>query len=111
MANIEDRTWPKLLGTLVVWGLASGCLFPGGTGHENFKSFMARDVGKSADDPDTYRNRYRSRLVGTRQLPDGNVEEQFARGSCPVFFEINRRTNTIAGWRYEGTEENCVIVP
>ena len=90
----------------------AGCLFAAGTGHENFKNMMQSNVGKSMDDPYVYRNRYRSLLMGTRELPNGNIEEKFNRHPrCPVFFEIDKKARTIVGWRYEGTDHDCVIVP
>src|SRR2546427_12071774 len=87
----------------------AGCLFPAGTGHENFKKSMQSDVGESMDNPYVYRNQYRNRLVETRELLNGNIEEKFNRHPrCPVFFEINKKSRTIVGWRYEGTDDDCV---
>ena len=99
----------KLIGTLVIAaGAAAGCA----TGDENFKKIMSSDVGRKADDPSAYRNHYRSLLVATRELPNGNIEEKFDRHpQCPVFFEINNASNKIVGWRYEGDAKSCVIVP
>jgi len=97
---------------LLFWIPLSACLFPGGQGHANFKKIMQSDIGKRADDPYVYRNHYRNLLVDTRELPNGNIEEKFNRlPQCPVFFEIDKRSRKIVGWRYEGSEENCVIVP
>jgi hypothetical protein len=75
---------------------------------------MNDQVGKAADDPDAYRNRYPGRHVGERQLAIGNIEEQFHIGrdhKCSVFFEINRESNRIVGWRSEGGEHVCRVTP
>lgn len=50
--------------------------------------------------------------MGSRELPNGNVETNFSwRKHCPVFFEINPATRIIVGWRFEGNERDCEIVP
>ena len=88
----------------------AGCLY--GSGHENFVKSMQAEVGMRADDPYAYRNQYRNRRVSVRDLPNGNIEEKYDRHpKCPVFFEINKTKEEIVGWRYEGTEKDCVIVP
>lgn len=75
---------------------------------------MNVDIGRSSTEPYAYRNRVRSLFVSSRELPNGNVEEQFRGGrgpTCRVFFEINEREKRIVSWRYEGTEFDCGIVP
>ena len=75
---------------------------------------MAHDIGRSTGDPYAYRNRIRLWLLSTKSLPNGNVEEEFKFGrhlSCLVYFEIDKRAERIVGWRYEGTAQDCVIVP
>jgi hypothetical protein len=75
---------------------------------------MRLSIGRSVDDQDVYRNKARSYLQGTKFLPNGNVEEEFKIGrrhQCRVFFEIDKTANKITGWRYEGTKQDCVIVP
>jgi hypothetical protein len=84
------------------------------TPHENFKTIMQRDVGSTTHDPYAYRIRARDWLLGTKSLPNGNIEEEFKAGrrlSCRVYFEIDKLAGKIVSWRYEGTEQDCVIVP
>ena len=85
-----------------------------GGAHKNFKNIMSGQVGRSADDPDIERNRYRNLRIGSRTLPNGNTEEEFKSGRglrCRVFFEIDNKAGKIVGWRYEGSREDCAIVP
>ncbi len=90
----------------------AGCLFPAGSGHENFKKIMQSQVGKSANDPYIDRNHYRSRRVAVKELPNGNLEEQYDLiHNCPVFFEIDKAAERIVGWRYEGGAQDCIVVP
>lgn len=84
-----------------------------GIAHENFKKVMDRQVGKSADDPGAYLAYYRRLHVGTTLLPNGDTEEQYRAGRdpCRVYFRIDKASRKIMGWRYEGSERDCVIVP
>lgn len=82
--------------------------------HENFMSLMSHEVGRSTSDRDSYRNKVPDWLIASRILPNGNVEEAYHAGRrwrCPVFFEIDRTAGRIIGWRYEGEERDCVILP
>ena len=88
------------------------------TPHENFKNFMQNDIGKSADDPNVLIVRYSEDIVNNKILPNGNTEVEFLirvsppyKESCTAFFEIDKTTNIIINWRYEGSEEGCVIMP
>lgn len=85
-----------------------------GGSHENFMNIMQLQVGKSTDNPYLTRNRYPDRRVDSRVLQNGNVEEEFQAGHklrCRVFFEIDNKAAKIVGWRYEGSSEDCAIVP
>ena len=83
-----------------------------GSGHENFKAFMQRNVGKSIYDPSAYKNYYRDTFVTKKKLTNGNIEEEYESvKNCQVFFEIDNSTKKIVRWRYEGTEQDCSIVP
>lgn len=47
-------------------------------------------------------------------LANGNIEEEFKSGTrhkCRVYFEIDKSTERVVGWRYEGSEDDCVILP
>ena len=88
------------------------------TPHENFKNFMQNDIGKSADDPNVLIVRYSEDIVNNKTLPNGNTEVEFLirasppyKEGCTAFFEIDKTTNIIINWRYEGSEEGCVIMP
>lgn len=92
--------------------LLAGCA--SGRAYENYTSWMQLQVGRSADDPNTYLQRYANLRVAQRQLPNGNVEEEFRSGRggrCPTFFEISPQSRKIIGWRHEGSKEDCGIVP
>src|SRR5882762_7177467 len=82
--------------------------------HENFVNIMNGNVGRSTTDPYVYPNRNRNLSVASRRLSNGNLEEEFRGGrgpTCRVFFEINEKAEKIVGWRYEGTNDDCGIVP
>lgn len=104
---------PALLSVFLPISLTA-CGSPGEVSHQNFKNIMQIDVGTSIQNPDAYRNRYPGRRVASKALPNGNTEEEFEGGRrlrCRVFFEINNKTAKIAGWRYEGSKEDCAITP
>lgn len=85
-----------------------------GRAHQNFKNIMQLEVGKPVNHPYLTRNEYPGRRVASRVLPNGNIEEEFKAGiglRCRVFFEIDNQAKKIVGWRYEGTEQDCAIVP
>jgi hypothetical protein len=65
------------------------------------------------DDPTSDLSHYPEWIAGRRVLPSGNIEIEFlGRGkACPVFFEIDAKTRIIVGWRFEGSERDCEIVP
>lgn len=101
-----------LLVVFALSALLAACSFL--DAHQNFKDIMQLDVGRSIDDPYNTRNRYRDRRVASRALPNGNTEEEFKAGiglKCRVFFEIDNKAAKIVGWRYEGSKEDCAIVP
>src|SRR5688500_7551828 len=80
--------------------------------HRNFISQMQADVGKSIDDPFFARNRYAERFVASKELANGNVEQEYRigmRGRCRLFHEVDNNSRKIVGWRYEGSKEDCAI--
>jgi hypothetical protein len=83
--------------------------------HQNFINIMNVSVGRDSDAPYSFRNNIRiHHLVAVRPLKNGNIEEEFKIGrrlNCRVFFEVDESKKTVVGWRYEGTEQDCVIVP
>ena len=51
-------------------------------------------------------------LVDIQLLENSNTENKYRfRGSCVYFFEIEKNTNIIVGWRFEGSEKDCSIAP
>ena len=83
-----------------------------GRAHENFKNSVQWDVGKSLDDQSILMNRYPEDQGELVVLPNGNIEQQYRfRRGCTVYFETDKASRKIVGWRYEGTEETCVLVP
>jgi hypothetical protein len=96
---------------LLLAALLSSCA--GGNARQNLADWMQDQVGKHADDPNTYRSRYGRFRLGTVALANGNTEEEFraGRADCRVFFEIDRSTRKIIAWRYGQPDNNCVLVP
>ncbi len=96
---------------LILSVLCTACI--SGRAHENFKNAMQRQIGKSADDPNTPITGGYPRDIGAEiSLPNGNIEREYRFGpSCTVYFAIDKVSQKIIGWRYEGTEETCVLVP
>lgn len=94
----------------VLLGILLGCATDP---HENFKNIMAGQVGKDMNSPSARAARNPSNLRGTNTLPNGNLEEAYAKanGACRHYFEIDRATRKIVGWRYEGTRDACAIYP
>jgi hypothetical protein len=80
--------------------------------HENFKRAMQRQVGRSTDDGDIFWNRYPQDRGAINDLNDGRLqyELRFAP-TCTVYFIVDKVTNKIVDWRYEGPKRTCKIVP
>jgi hypothetical protein len=80
--------------------------------HENFKQVMNRQVGKGIDDADAYPVFYRLRELTTKQLPNGNLLQQYAAGRsgrCTLSFEVEPRERRIVRWSSDGGERDCVL--
>jgi hypothetical protein len=102
----------KLSAATTVLAILSGCASL--DAHENFKNVMQLEVGKPIDDPYLTRNEYPKRLIASRAMANGNTEQEFQAGrglNCRVFFEIDNKERKIASWRYEGSKDECAIVP
>lgn len=94
----------------LMWMPLAGCSSV--TPHQNFSKTMRLDIGKSVDDPTLSGWMQSQRLIGHQTLPNGNVENAYRfRGTCRYFYEINPKTRIIVGWRFEGSERDCEIVP
>lgn len=80
------------------------------TPHENFKDHMSHTVGKRINDPRTWARP--DRYIGSKVLQNGNTENEYQfHGSCHYFFEYDPETRIIVGWRFEGSERDCEIMP
>lgn len=81
------------------------------TPHQNFVLLIDDSVGKKIDDPRTNWVDRRS-LVQSKRLPNGNIENKYRwRGTCRYYYEFDPKTRIIVSWRYEGSKEDCEIVP
>lgn len=96
----------------VLTSILSGCAFSAGSPHENFKSHLYAEVGKSIENAPSYSWRHEKDLIAAKSLPNGNIENKYRyRGSCVYFFEIDPKTRTIVGARFEGKETDCIVNP
>lgn len=80
------------------------------TPHENFKGHMTHAVGQRIGVALWSKAYYKP--ITTKRLQDGNMENEYEfRGTCRYFFEFDPKTQIIVGWRFTGSEEDCVIGP
>ncbi len=80
--------------------------------HENFKEALYDSIGQSIDNVPNYLWPDEKALVSSKLLPNGNIENKYKHlRSCRYIFEINPKTRTIVGARFEGKETDCVINP
>lgn len=100
-----------LLGLMLLTTLLTACA-AAERAHLNFKNAMQWQVGRSADDPYVNYNRYSENRGPSQTISNGNIEREYRFGpGCQVFFEIDKLTRKIIGWRYIGSEKNCQIAP
>lgn len=110
MKRSEARLFLRLLLSLTLCSVLPACALE--SAHENFNSMMERQVNRSIDDPNTLTNRYPEDMGARSRLSNGNIEQTFRfRAGCQVYFEIDKASQKIVNWRYEGTEQDCVLVP
>lgn len=101
---------PRIIMATALCTLLLACA--GGQAHDNFKSRMERHVGRSIEDTNNSMNRYPENRGTSTNLPNGNIEQQYHFSpSCEVYFEIDKASQKIIGWRYEGNEIDCALVP
>ncbi len=82
------------------------------TPHENFKAHMDFNMGSSIDEPREAGVALSKYLLSSRTLLNGNIENKYRHvRSCRYFFEYNPETRNIVGWRFEGSQPDCVIAP
>jgi len=51
------------------------------------------------------------RLMDVKILPDGKLERTYRYGECRFVFQIEPATSVVLGWRFEGNDHDCAIVP
>lgn len=86
--------------------------------HENFKAAL---YGRSPWSPRIGQNIDRTPrgifpvsedLMEIHQLPNGNVEMKYRWWrSCRYFYEVEPKTRKIVGARFEGSEDDCRLIP
>jgi hypothetical protein len=99
------RAWILLLGI----ALAS-CSLP--SARDELGEVMQREVGKTLQDPDSYRASHPKLRIGSRKLSSGNLEEEYRAGfrdSCPVFFEVERDTGKVVRWHFGEPDDDCIL--
>jgi hypothetical protein len=80
------------------------------TPHENFVNNVQGLVGYRIDEIGLWANP--QQLVSTQNLPNGHVEYTYrALRACQYMFEVDPSTRRIVGARYEGTDEDCILIP
>lgn len=102
----------KFNGLLLMSIFISGCVLSAGSPHDNFKEHLYFAIGERIDKERPFRIPFNEDLVGTKMLPNGNIENKYKyRGTCRYYYEINPKSKLIVGARFEGNEADCVIVP
>lgn len=78
---------------------------------ENFANFQNSEIGRRGDQS----WRYRQPESESRTLANGNTEHKYRypgpRGTCIFFREFDGNTGRLVGWRIDGDDEGCRIVP
>jgi len=75
-------------------------------------ALMQKELGKTLDDPDSYRAQHPKLRIGARKLANGNTEEEYRAGfrdQCPVFFQVERATGKVTGWRFGEPDDDCIL--
>lgn len=96
--------------------LLVGCVFVASDPHENFRAHLNKSVGMSVDiEPifsmcaDSQKNR-----IGQMIMENGNIEYKHIlrrKGICTYYCEVDPHIRKVLNVRYEGSREDCVIVP
>lgn len=92
----------------LVLGLAA-CTVP--SARDELGALMQKEIGKRADDPDSYRAQHPKLRIGARKLANGNTEEEYRAGfrdQCPVFFEVDRASGKVTRWRFGEPDDDCI---
>ena len=82
------------------------------TPQENFRLHMESKIGMNIDDPPKVTGINPAQLISSKILQNGNLENEYLfRGTCRYSYEIDQKSRKIVGWRFEGSERDCEIVP
>ena len=96
---------------LVLILVSSSCFSWNFSAHEYFKTTVSGNVGRRISDPHTGwvgEDRYES----ARALENGNMEYKYHYvRRCFYFFEVEKNTEVIVGWRFEGSGKDCALNP
>jgi hypothetical protein len=69
-------------------------------------------IGRSIDNVPPYEWPHAEDLIDITPLPNGNSEYRYKYlRTCRYIFEVDPKTRTIIGARWEGKETDCVINP
>ena len=86
------------------------CTVP--SARDELGALMQKEVGKTLADPDSYRAGHPKLRIGARRLANGNSEEEYRAGfrdQCPVFFEVDRASGRVLGWRFGEPDDDCIL--
>jgi len=103
------RAWVLLLGFGLVLGLGA-CTVP--SARDELGAVMQKEVGKTLADPDSYRAQHPKLRIGARKLANGDTEEEYRAGfreQCPVFFQVDRASGRVVGWRFGEPDDDCIL--
>jgi hypothetical protein len=79
--------------------------------------YLDEQVGKSIDDPTSFRAQQAQKRIHTGHLRNGHVEEEYLvgfRDGCRVFLEVDDQQKKIVNWRYGLTQQgdsDCYMSP
>jgi hypothetical protein len=86
--------------------------------YQNFQDIIRAHIGSRIDDPDLLHANFfnPADLVKIVRLPNGHDEYYYKlyyrrRDTCREINEVDPTTRIIVNARWEGTEEDCGIVP
>jgi len=79
--------------------------------------YLDEQVGKSIDDPASFRAQQAQKRIHTGRLRNGHTEEEYLvgfRDGCRVFLELDPQQRKIVNWRYGMTQTgdaDCYMSP
>lgn len=99
-----------VIGMFITMHLLSGCVIIDGVSpYQRFLNYYGGYVGK----PIQVLKSRGAHTISVKQLPNGNVEEEFwiLKGTCRYYYEVDHKTGIIVSWRHEGEQSNCFWAP